>query len=60
MTKLNENFKYERLLEQAGVINVSSCYRDHANPVQCKRDDRLKPTSKLHDRCHGSHAVWVS
>ena len=27
MTKLNENFKYERLFEQAGVTNVSSCYR---------------------------------
>ena len=26
-TKLNENFKYERLLEQTGVTNVSSCYR---------------------------------
>ena len=33
MTKLNENFKYERLLEQAGVSNVSSCCSDHANPV---------------------------
>ena len=37
MTKLNEGFKHERLLEQAGMANISSCYRDHANPVQCKR-----------------------
>ena len=36
MTKLKENFKYERLLEQAGVTNISTCYRDHANLVQCK------------------------
>ena len=28
MKKLNENFKCERLLEQAGVTNISSCYRD--------------------------------
>ena len=33
MTKLNENFKYETLLEQAGVTNISSCYFDHVNPV---------------------------
>ena len=26
-----------KVLEQAGEANVSSCYRDHANPVQCKR-----------------------
>ena len=37
MTKLNADFKYERLLEQTGVANVLSCYSDHANPVQCKR-----------------------
>ena len=37
MTKLKEDFKYERLLEQVGVTNVSSCYRDHGNPAQCKR-----------------------
>ena len=30
MTKLNENFKYEKLLEQTGMTNVWSCYRDHA------------------------------
>ena len=29
---------YEWLLERAGATNVSSCYRDYANPVQCKRD----------------------
>ena len=38
MTKLNEDFKYERLLEQARVTNVLSCYPDHANPVEFKRD----------------------
>ena len=37
MTKLNENFKYERLLEQRGVTNVLRQYRDHVNPVQCKQ-----------------------
>ena len=37
MAKLNKNFKYERLSGQAGVTNVSSCYRDYANPVQRKR-----------------------
>ena len=37
MTKLDENFKYEKLLEQTGMTNVWSCYRDHGNLVQCKR-----------------------
>ena len=30
----NSNKKFS---EQAGVTNVLNCYRDHANPVQCKR-----------------------
>ena len=33
----NENFQYERFLEHAEVRNVSSCYRDNKNSVQCKR-----------------------
>ena len=37
MTKLNKNFKYERLLEQVEVTNFSGCFRDHAHMVQCKR-----------------------
>ena len=37
MTILDEKFKYERLLEQAGVTSVSICYRDYANAVQYKR-----------------------
>ena len=36
-TKLNEDSKHESLKEQAGMPNVLSCYRDHANSVQCKR-----------------------
>ena len=43
MTKLNKDFKYERLLEQAGVANVSSRYLIQVNPVQCKRDLKFKP-----------------
>ena len=35
MTKLNDNFKYERLLKKAGVANVSIYYRDHVNSVRC-------------------------
>ena len=41
MTKLNENLKYERLLEQAGVTNVLICYLDLSNPVQCKRNQTV-------------------
>ena len=37
MTKLNEDFKYESTLKQAGVPNVLSCYCDHTNIVQCER-----------------------
>ena len=37
MTKLNETFQYKSLLEQAAVANASNCYREHANPIQCKR-----------------------
>ena len=42
MTKLTEKFKYETLLEQAvaGVTNDLICYRELANPVQCKRSLR--------------------
>ena len=31
MTKWNENFKYERFLEQAGVASVQSCYQEVRN-----------------------------
>ena len=52
MPKLNEDFKYESSLEQAEVANVSSCYRDHASPVQCKRGNSWVNDNGL--RCCGS------
>ena len=37
VTKLGDNFKYERLLEQEEVTNVSGFYRDYANAVKYKQ-----------------------
>ena len=37
MTKLSENFQYERLLEQAEVTNVSGFYRDYATACRLYR-----------------------
>ena len=55
MTKLNENFKYERLSEQAGVTNVSSCYRGRANPVQCRQglSFLFKSSASIYDEWYG-------
>ena len=48
------NFKSGKLFEQAGVTNVSSYSRDHAEPVQCKRSKGFHAfliTDRLIPRC---------